>query len=234
MILEAFRYKGKIFMKLFRSLLSLFCISLLLSFADAPILQHITPTQSPTTQGHRYVITGGPGVGKTSIIRHLKEMGYHVVGEAATDVIQDALNRGIEKPWDKEYKSDFNDAILELQQHRQNEIPDTGLVFFDRSMIDTFTYAIIPMGGTKSLETMASKVQSVIDKQFYHKTVFFIDNLNGCEKNEIRHENLDQLHMIEKHIEQNYLALGYNVIHITKDTVGNRAKQILAHIERVR
>ena len=220
-------------MKFVRSLVSLFCFLLLLSFTDAPILQHITPKERPTTQSHRYVITGGPGVGKTSIIRHLKEMGYHVVGEAATDVIQDALNRGVEKPWDKEYKSDFNDAILELQQHRQNEIPDTGLVFFDRSMIDTFTYALIPMGGTKSLETMASKVQSVIDKQFYHQTVFFIDNLNGCEKNEIRHENLGQLHTIEKHIELNYRALGYDVIHIGRDTVENRAKQILSYINSI-
>lgn len=224
-------------MKFFRSLVSTLSVLLLLSLtpsADAPILQHIKQTASPTKQSHRYVITGGPGVGKTSIIRHLKEMGYHVVGEAATDVIRHSLDKGIEKPWDKEYKSDFNDEILDLQQHRQNEIPDTGLVFFDRSMIDTFTYAIIPMGGTKSLEIMASKVQSVIDKQFYHQTVFFIDNLNGCEKNEIRHENLDQLHMIEKHLEQSYLALGYTVVHITKDTVENRAKQILAHIERVR
>jgi predicted ATPase len=98
-------------------------------------------------------------------------------------------------------------------------------------MIDAFTYALIPMGGTKSLETMASKVQSVIDNQFYNQTVFFIDNLNGCETTEIRHENLEQLKLIEKHIEQNYKALGFNVVHIGRDTVENRAKQILAYIE---
>ena len=214
-------------------------ILLLFSFAPCqnsckiPILQHLTPPQSPPKQSHRYVITGGPGVGKTSIIHYLRESGYHVVGEAATDVIRHSLCLGIAKPWDKEYKSDFNDEILDLQYHRQNETPDTGLVFFDRSMIDAFTYALIPMGGTKSIETMASKVQAVINDQFYNQTVFFIDNLNGCETTEIRHENLEQLKLIEKHIEQNYRALGFKVIHITRDTVENRAKQILAHIESI-
>ena len=81
---------------------------------------------------------------------------------------------------------------------------------------------------------MANKVQSVIDQQFYNQTVFFIDNLNGCEKTEIRHENLSELLLIEQHIEQNYRALGYNVVHITKDTVENRTKQILSHIESTR
>jgi len=220
----------------YTKLLILPCILLLFSFiprqnnSQVPILQHITPPK----QSHRFVITGGPGVGKTSILHYLRDNGYHVVGEAATDVIRHALEKGITKPWDKNYKSDFNDEILDLQYRRQNETPDTGLVFFDRSMIDTFTYALIPMGGTKSLKTMASKVQSVVDEQFYNQTVFFIDNLNGCETTEIRHENLEQLKLIEKHIEQNYRALGFKVVHITKDTVENRAKQILAHIESAR
>lgn len=101
-------------------------------------------------------------------------------------------------------------------------------------MIDTFTYALIPMGGTKSLQTMAHKLQSVLDNNFYHQTVFFIDNLNDCEKNEIRHENLQQLLLIENHLEQSYKALGYNIVHITRDTIENRAKQILSHIETYR
>src|SRR5579863_25115 len=213
-------------------LLILSCALFLFSFTTAPILEHIKPLQPSTKESHRYVITGGPGVGKTSIIHYLRDRGYHVLGEAATDVIRHSLEKGIAKPWDKDYKSDFNDEILDLQYHRQNETPGTGLVFFDRSMIDAFTYALIPMGGTKSLETMASKVQSVIDDHFYNKTVFFIENLNGCESNEIRHETLEQLKLIERHIEQNYKALGFNVVHIRRDTVENRAKLILEYIDR--
>ena len=76
--------------------------------SQAPILQHITPPQSPPKESHRYVITGGPGVGKTSIIHYLRDCGYHVLGEAATDVIRQSLEKGIAKPWDKDYKSDFN------------------------------------------------------------------------------------------------------------------------------
>ena len=43
----------------------------------APILEHVRP--STPKRSHRVIITGGPGVGKTSIIHHLKEQGYHVM-----------------------------------------------------------------------------------------------------------------------------------------------------------
>src|SRR5579872_7271143 len=94
-------------------LLILSCALFLFSFTPAPILEHITPPQFSPKQSHRYVITGGPGVGKTSIIHYLRDHGYHVLGEAATDVIRHSLEKGIAKPWDKDYKSDFNDEILD-------------------------------------------------------------------------------------------------------------------------
>ena len=196
-----------------------------------PILSHIRPAKMGTTTPQRYILTGGPCVGKTSILHYLRDNGYPVVEEAATEVIRRSLANGIEKPWDKNYKSDFNDEILDVQHAKNQELTASGPIFFDRSMIDTFSYALIPMGGTKSLKTMAQKLQSALDNQFYHTTVFFIDNLSNCEQTEIRHENLEQLLMIEKHLEQNYRALGYNIIHIGKDTIENRAKQILDHIE---
>jgi predicted ATPase len=36
---------------------------------------------------HRFVLTGAPGSGKTTILRNLSRHGYAVVNEAATDVI---------------------------------------------------------------------------------------------------------------------------------------------------
>jgi predicted ATPase len=35
----------------------------------------------------RYVVTGGPGAGKTAVIRQLEMDGFSVVEEAATDII---------------------------------------------------------------------------------------------------------------------------------------------------
>lgn len=194
----------------------------------APILHHIRPPHAFAKQNHRVVITGGPGVGKTSIIRYLREKGYAVVDEAATDVIRRAINNGIHKPW--ESQEDFNDAILDLQCQRQEEIADGEVTFLDRSVVDTFTYALLSMGPTKSLKTMTDKVQATIDQQLYHQTVFFIDHLNTCENDEIRHENMDELHLIERRLEENYRALGFKIVRVGRDSVENRAKKILEHL----
>lgn len=46
----------------------------------------------------KYVITGGPGTGKSSIILALEKKGEHIVHEAAEDFIKLQQARGIKEP----------------------------------------------------------------------------------------------------------------------------------------
>jgi len=64
----------------------------------------------------RYILTGTPGCGKTSIIRALEMTGASVVAEAATDIIAYKQIEGDLAPWEH---SDFIDYIVRLQKHRQ-------------------------------------------------------------------------------------------------------------------
>ena len=64
----------------------------------------------------RFIITGAPGAGKTTILDVLRERGYAVVEEAATDVITREHARGRDEPWRDE---SFLDAIVLLQRERQ-------------------------------------------------------------------------------------------------------------------
>lgn len=64
----------------------------------------------------RYILTGTPGCGKTSIIRALEMTGASVVAEAATDIIAYRQMQGVAEPWKNE---DFIDYIIRLQKHRQ-------------------------------------------------------------------------------------------------------------------
>src|SRR6266581_4897220 len=66
----------------------------------------------------RYILTGTPGAGKTSILHALKSQGYGVVEEAATDVIAREQRRGKLEP---HLRPDFIDAIVRLQKQRQLE-----------------------------------------------------------------------------------------------------------------
>ena len=80
----------------------------------------------------RYILTGTPGSGKTSILHELKRQGYSVVEEAATDVNALELELGNSEPW---LLPDFIDSIVLLQKQRQLEAsksPDE-LQWYDRS-----------------------------------------------------------------------------------------------------
>jgi predicted ATPase len=47
----------------------------------------------------RFVLTGAPGAGKTALAVALRDRGYVIVAEAATDVIAEEHARGIDEPW---------------------------------------------------------------------------------------------------------------------------------------
>ena len=63
----------------------------------------------------RYVVTGAPGAGKTSVLRELGAQGFAVVDEAATDVIAREQQRGVAEPWRDE---GFLTLITRLQRDR--------------------------------------------------------------------------------------------------------------------
>ncbi len=85
-----------------------------------------------------FLFTGGPGVGKTTLIRHLEHLGERVVEETHRAVIAEqaaAGERGV--PWDD------RTAYCELCVRRDiakfdAHAAETGRIFFDRGMLDGF------------------------------------------------------------------------------------------------
>lgn len=87
-----------------------------------------------------FVITGGPGSGKSSLIEALHKCGYSHSMEAGRGIIQDqVLIGGRALPW--EDRSLFAELMLcwELRSYRLAR--DTnGIVFFDRGIPDVLGY----------------------------------------------------------------------------------------------
>lgn len=85
-------------------------------------------------QVKRFIFTGTPGSGKTSVIIELEKLGHAVIHEAATDVISQEQAKGMEKPWEE---PEFVDQITRMQKERQ--INFSGNVqFYDRSPFCTY------------------------------------------------------------------------------------------------
>jgi predicted ATPase len=85
-----------------------------------------------------FLFTGGPGVGKTTLARHLEGLGERVVEETHRLVIaQQAAAGGRAVPWDD------RGAYCELCVRRDLAkfdalVGETGRIFFDRGILDGF------------------------------------------------------------------------------------------------
>jgi predicted ATPase len=87
----------------------------------------------------KYVLTGGPGTGKSSIILSLEAKGEYVIREGAEDYIRLRQAAGAKTPWTE---PDFQDRILDLQLQREARVPKGATrVFIDRGVADGLAYA---------------------------------------------------------------------------------------------
>ncbi|WP_406344066.1 AAA family ATPase [Streptomyces sp. NBC_01578] len=125
----------------------------------------------------RYVLTGTPGSGKTSILRCLAELGYGVVEEAATAVIARAQALGEDEPW---MRTTFVDDVVDLQRQRQLETSSTSSVqVFDRSPV--CTYALANYLGLPASRALTAEIERITAEEIYERQVLFVLNLGFCE-----------------------------------------------------
>lgn len=172
----------------------------------------------------RYILTGTPGSGKTSIIRELKGKGYSVVEEAATDVIALEQMNGSPEPW---RQADFIDKIVGLQKQRQIQaatLPDE-LQFYDRSPI--CTYALSRWLGRSPSARLLEEMHRIESENIYQRQVFFVENLGFCKPTEARKISFEESLAFEKLHWETYNSFGYDCIRITVDSLSERVKNIL-------
>jgi predicted ATPase len=170
----------------------------------------------------KYILTGAPGAGKTTLIEALKSKNYLIVNEAATDIIAQEQAVGIKEPWESE---GFIDKIVNLQKTRQELVNNRKLVFFDRSPICTYALAIY-LGFAPS-KLLLAEIAKITKDQIYQKRVFLIENLGFITNTTARRINLKEALKFEKIHKEIYQDFGYELILIKKAPVANRLEQIL-------
>jgi len=169
----------------------------------------------------KYIITGGPGTGKSSIILALEKKGEYVVPEAAADFIKLQQARGIKTPW---IDPDFQQNIMNLQIQRELRIPqDIEKVFIDRGIPDGLAY----------LNPQSELAKEILEetKDNRYTKIFLIEELEETKKDNIRREDKEKALFLRKKIEQIYTSLGYEIVIIPLDDLDSRVEEILKHID---
>ena len=174
----------------------------------------------------RYILTGTPGCGKTSIIRSLEVEGYLVVEEAATDIIALRQAQGIAEP---HMHPSFIDDIINLQKQRQMRTDlASGVQFYDRSPL--CTYALSVWLGFPISMTLADEMERVAKAQIYKKEMFFIENLGFCEPTQARRISFEDSIKFEKVHEEAYGEFGYECIRVAPQELARRVEQIERYV----
>jgi predicted ATPase len=159
----------------------------------------------------RYVITGAPGAGKTTILAALRNRGYAVVDEAATDIIAREHALGREEPWQE---AGFLDAITNLQRERQEKPvrSATTVQVFDRSPI--CTVALARYGGQPVTPALASEVDRVLSEAVYQPRVLFVRLLGFITPTTARRITFAQSVDFERIHERAYRDHGFDLIEV--------------------
>src|SRR5699024_7205525 len=177
----------------------------------------------PKNNNSFYVLTGGPGVGKTSVIDDLQSKNMRCIKEVARGIIKEQLqNNDAALPWKN--KTLYKDLMLDLSVKdyiRANE-QEIGLTFFDRGIPDTLAYA--------HLEKLPiSKGLRSYDQKFRYNTTVFIFppwKENYQTDNE-RKQQFDEVVRTHKIMIQTYKNCGYEPIIMPKTSIEYRTEFIL-------
>jgi predicted ATPase len=175
----------------------------------------------------RYIITGAPGAGKTTILAALRDRGYAVVDEAATDVNVHLQALGRDEPW---RDPGFIDAITLLQRERltQPAPPATAVQVIDRSPICTLAlarYLELPVTPILRKET-----DRVVAEGIYQPRVFFVHLLGFVTRTAVRRISLAQSVIFERFHEQAYREHGFELVDVPAGTVEERVELIDGYI----
>lgn len=175
----------------------------------------------------RYILTGTPGSGKTSIIQELAKQGYDVIHEAATDVIAHEQVLGVLEPW---RLSDFIDKIVVVQKQRQEEAShrDVALQFYDRSPL--CTYALSVYLSFKPSPILLQEIKRLQDHALFKKKVLFVENLGFITLTEARKISFEEALRFEHIHSDVYGHFGYECIKVPNAPLQDRVDHLLRSI----
>lgn len=176
----------------------------------------------------RYVLTGPPGSGKTSIAMALRARGWAVVEEAATEVIARQQALGVAEPW---RDADFINRIAALQRDRQLPEPTAANAaqFFDRSPLCTL--ALAQFLGERVTPALQAEIERVLEAGVYQRSVFFVRPLGFIIATAARTISYEDSLRFEAVHEQVYREHGFELIDIPSgSSVEQRAAIIEGHL----
>ena len=174
----------------------------------------------------KYIITGGPGAGKTSLLQALKSAGFHCSEEASRRLIAEEVAKGSGcVPWIN--LSCFAGKALErmIQLYAQTAAC-TGATFFDRGIPDIIAYL------KAAKLAVDDRYYTALQQHPYQPAVFILPPWQAIYVNDAeRWQTFDEAVHLYIAIKETYEALGFTLIEVPPAGVDNRMNFIIETIK---
>jgi predicted ATPase len=172
-----------------------------------------------------FVITGGPGSGKTSLIDALEQRGYARSVEAGRALIQDQiLIGGHALPWDD--RMQFTELMLSWEMRSYRIAQQTGgIVFFDRGVVDVLGYLRLIR------QPVPEHVRRAVETFRYNRKVFIAPPWPEIfEQDHERKQDFEEAVRTYNALMGAYDACDYELIELPRESFERRVEFVLRHV----
>ena len=176
---------------------------------------------------HRVVLTGGPGVGKTTLLAELGLRGFSTVPESARDVIAERLARG-ESP--RPSPEAFAREILRRDRDKYSaHLQGAELVFFDRCAVEALAM-VHDAAPLRHAELLAE-----LSEFSFHKTVFILPPWKEIYRTDAERDHpFSHVKRVHRQLVSWYRWCGYTVHEVPRVDVKERAAHVLRVLDQLR
>ena len=172
----------------------------------------------------KILITGGPGTGKTELIKGLEHRGYTCEHEIVRKITEEGQKKGI-KQFFLDNPIEFSERLMDLRLEQYYKIQTTKYIFFDRGVHEIIAYL--------------NFLKTDYNAEFFNKTrkivydyVFILPPWREIYVNDkARYETYDQSIKIYEEILAIYKLLDVNLIELEKNSVNRRIDSIINTIK---
>lgn len=173
-----------------------------------------------------FVLTGGPGSGKTTLVEALKARGHATTEEAGRGVIREEMqNNGSGLPWAN--RARFAELMFdwELRSYRDAE-RQQGPVVFDRGLPDTIGYLRL-----EGLEVPAWMEEQAWRLR-YNRSVFIAPPWREIFGNdEERRQSWSVAVRTYEVMVETYTGMGYDLVELPRAPIAERVEFVLGEVQ---